>query len=177
MIKAGLLLLALPLLAGCALFDRGRMAEEPERPGIVWRTELAGDVIEVELTDPNAHYRVERVELEAPDGDTYAASEITRETVRNGGYGYWPGGGVGVGVGGAFGSSGSSSVGIGLSFPLFGFGGGTRRSPEAAHTTARIPLPADAAYQEGAGEWSINVYLVDDAGEESVARIPAPKAG
>ncbi|MEE8122476.1 MAG: hypothetical protein V3T93_00035 [Alphaproteobacteria bacterium] len=172
--KLAVLLSALTLLAGCANSGGyGEARPEPAaaavQPNIAWRTVLAGDVVEVELTDPKAYYRVERIELVGPAGQTYTATTLTRETVREDAGPY--GSGIGVGIGGYGGSSSGAAVGLGLSFPL---GSASQPAPTVTRTIARIRVPDADAYRRTAGQWTINAYLSDPAGTPSLAKIPAP---
>ncbi len=171
--KLGLLLFVLPLLAGCATSggyggSRPQPTSDAVRPNLVWHTVLAGDVIEVALTDPNAYYRVERIELVGPAGQTYTATTLTRETVREDAGPY--GSGVGVGIGGYGGSRSGAAVGVGLSFPL----GGAGRAPAVSRTKASFRVPDADAYRRTAARWTIKAYLTDPAGAPSLAKIPAP---
>lgn len=164
---------ALVLIVGTACTPAasrgGTAAPPPARPHLVWHTNLAGDVLEVEITDPNAYYRVERVALIGPNGETYTARETTRETVRDEAWPY--DGGAGVGIGGGYGSHHGGSVGVGLSFPLGGPGGG----PEVRRTRARIRLPDPIVAGGGDAAWVVEVALSDPAGRTVTARFPGPR--
>lgn len=161
------------LVAGCAgsgekagSTAQGTAAE----PRLNWRTWLIEDSVGVEVRDPDDAYKVERIELVDPEGSVTAASEITRETVRDDDRGFY--GGPGVSVGGSVGSSGRSGVGLGLSFPL----GGTapRRSPPLKLTKARIPLTDPDSYRATAGDWRVRLHLLGRDNAPRVAEIPAP---
>lgn len=172
--KLGALLLVVPLLAGCATsggYGGSRPGPTPGavQPNLVWHAVLAGDVIEVELTDANAYYRVERIELVGPAGRTYTPSTLTRETVREDAGPY--GSGVGVGVGGYGGSSSGAAVGVGLGFPL---GSASQPAPTVTRTKASFRVPDADAYRRTAGRWTIKAHLTDPAGAPSLAKIPAP---
>ena len=160
----------LPLLAGCTApgGDGGSPpAEAAPQPDVDWYSVLVGDVIEVELTDPNGYYRVERVELVGPSGRTYKAHELMRQTVRESTGAY--GSGVGVGVGGGH-VGGGVGVGLGLSFPLTS----SRRAASVTHTRARVRPPDPDAYRRTFERWTIRFVLSDPSGATSFARIPAP---
>ena len=161
--KLGFLMFVLPLLAGCTPPGGGGGGQ----PDVDWYTALVGDVIEVELTDPNGYYRVERVELVGPSGRTYKAHELMRETVRDSTGAY--GGAVGVGVGGGH-VGGGVGVGLGLSFPLTS----PRRAPSATYTRARVRPPDPEEYRRTFERWTIGFVLSDPSGATSFARIPAP---
>ncbi|HTI88909.1 MAG TPA: hypothetical protein VL966_20080, partial [Alphaproteobacteria bacterium] len=81
----------------------------PGGPAVSWRSGFQGGVIWVEVIDPASFYRVERIDLVAPDGRAFASREITRTQAR---YDYTAGGGN-VGVG-AWGGSHHSGVGVGV---------------------------------------------------------------
>ncbi len=167
--KLGFLMFVLPLLAGCTPpgGDGGSQpAEAAPQLEVDWHTALVGDVIEVELTDSNGYYRVERVELVGPSGRTYEAHELMRQTVRESTAAY--GGAVGVGVGG--GHVGGVGVGLGLSFPLTS----PRRAPSATRTRARVRPPDPEDYRRTFEQWTIRFVLSDPSGATSYARIPAP---
>ncbi|MFN4281162.1 MAG: hypothetical protein ACK4NA_00840 [Alphaproteobacteria bacterium] len=178
-------LVLLAALAACADRQSGSVTpqEQPRAggpateagPAIRWRTALAGDVVTVEVVDRNNAYRVERVELLAPDGRSYSSNDITRERMSPGGR-WSDSGGLGVGVGGSGGSRGGANVGVMFDFPL---GGGGRADPigSEARTTARIPLANPAVYRAGAQQWQIRISLSDLAGYNSSAVIPAPLPG
>ena len=140
-------------------------------PSVHWRASLAGDVVVVDVQDRNNAYRVDKVELIAPDGRSTASNDITRERMSPGGR--WnDSGGLGVGVGGSGGSRGGTNVGVMFGFPLGG-GGGDAMGSEA-RTTARIPLANPVAYRATAEQWKVRVSFSDFAGYNSTANIPAP---
>lgn len=149
----------------------GRPAEAG--PSVHWRASLAGDMALIEIQDRNNAYRVDKVELVAPDGRSYASNDITRERLTPGGRWSDSGSGVGVGVGGSGGSSGRANLGVLFDIPL---GGGRAADPvdSEARTTARIPLPDPAAYRATAAQWKVRISFSDLAGYYSTAVIPAP---
>lgn len=160
------------LLAGCVgPGDYGasgpRSPQGAAQPGLDWRTTIAGDVLAVEITDHKGYYRIERVALLGPNGETVGANELTRETVRGDADAY-DHRGVDVGIG-AHGGSRGGHVGLGFSFPL----NGPRPSPAITLTYARIRIPD--AYRRTAGRWQIEIFVTDPAGASSIARIPAPR--
>lgn len=177
--------LAALALAACADRQSGSVTpqEQPRAggptveagPAIRWRTALAGDAVTVEVLDRNNAYRVERVELLAPDGRAYSSNDITRERMSPGGR-WTDSSGLGVGVGGSGGSRGGTNVGVMFDFPL---GGGGRADPigSEARTFARIPLADPAAYRANAAQWKVRISLSDLAGYNSSAVIPAPLPG
>ncbi len=174
MARIAALMSLLWLLAGCIeSADYGtsgpRSPQGSAPPGLDWRTTIAGDVLAVELTDHKGHYRIERVALVGPNGETVGANELTRETVRGDADAY-DHRGVDVGIG-AHGGSRGGHVGLGFSFPLNG------PSPSAAITLtyARIRIPDAEAYRRTAGRWKIEIFVTDPAGASSIARIPAPR--
>lgn len=161
------------VLAGCGGADVASRPVPPAAsgtPSVDWTARVVGDLLEVELADPAAHYRVDRVELVGPAGPTARVYELVRETTR---VGVRPDGGrgVGVGIGGGYGSSGHGHAGIGLSFPL---GGPPPAPAPLTRTVTRIALPDPAAYRRAPGRWSIRVTVSDAAGVSRVAHIPAP---
>ena len=162
------------LLAGCVESgDYGafgpRSPQAVARPGLDWRTTITGDVLAVEITDHRGYYRIERVALLGPDGETVGANELTRETVRRDADAY-DHRGVDVGIG-AHGGSRGGHVGLGFSFPL----NGPSRSPAISLTYARIRIPDAEAYRRTAGRWKIEIFVTDPAGASGIARIPAPR--
>jgi len=182
----GLIALAALTLAACA--DRQSGSVTPQEaplgqgsaggpaveagPSVHWRASLAGDMVVVEVQDRNNAYRVDRVELIAPDGRSISANDLTRERVSPGGR--WnDAGGLGVGVGGSGGSRGGTNVGVMFGFPL---GGGSRADPigSEARTTARIPLADPAAYRASAAQWKVRISFSNLSGYNSSAVIPAP---
>ncbi len=169
---AAALSLVLFVAAACAPpggYGGGAPESASPKPALVWHTQVVGGVLEVEITDPNGYYRVERVALVSPNGETYPAQETTRETVRDEARPY--GGSVGIGIGGGYGSHSGGSVGVGLSFPLSGDGYG----PVVRRTRARIRLPEAIAAAGAAEPWAIEIGLTDPAGRAVVARIPGPQ--
>lgn len=150
----------------------------PSGPPLNWETRLSGDTITVELRDPNAYYRVERVEMVGPNGLTVAASEIDRETYRGdyvgGGYGGGPSVGVGVGSWSG-GRGGGSGVGLGLGFPLGGSSYDPPPQPVGTVTRARLRIPDPEFYRQTAVNWVIRVTTTDRNNQQNVAVIPAPK--
>ncbi len=162
------------LLVGCVeSADYGafgpRSLQAAAQPGLDWRTTIAGDVLAVEITDHKGYYRIERVALLGPNGETVGANELTRETVRGNADAY-DHRGVDVGIG-AHGGSRGGHVGLGFSFPLNG--PRPRPSPAITLTYARIRIPD--AYRRTAGRWQIEIFVTDPAGASSIARIPAPR--
>ena len=164
------------LLVGCVeSADYGafgpRSLQAAAQPGLDWRTTIAGDVLAVEITDHKGYYRIERVALLGPNGETVGANELTRETVRGNADAY-DHRGVDVGIG-AHGGSRGGHVGLGFSFPLNG--PRPRPSPAITLTYARIRIPDAEAYRRTAGRWQIEIFVTDPAGASSIARIPAPR--
>lgn len=175
MARLAALMSLLWLLAGCVdAADYGasdrRSPQGSAPPGLDWRTSIDGDVLAVELTDHKGYYRIERVALVGPNGETIGANELTRETVRGDAGDYDPSG-VGVGIG-AHGGSRGGHVSLGFSFPLNG--PRPRPSPAITLTYARIRIPDAEAYRRTAGRWQIEIFVTDPAGESSLAQIPAP---
>jgi hypothetical protein len=142
-------------------------------PDVRWKSFVRGDVVEIEIIDPAAYYRVDAVDLVAPDGREFPARELThiapsqdipiRERGPN------------VGIGGWGGSSGRGGMGVGMSFPI----GGTPPPPpdpdrNFARTVARILLANPAQYRRTAPSWSVRVRLLDPTGAASTARFAAP---
>lgn len=164
------------LLAGCVgPGDYGasgpRSPQGAAQPGLDWRTTIAGDVLAVEITDHKGYYRIERVALVGPNGETVGANELTRETVRRDADAYAHRG-VEVGIG-AHGGSRGGHVGLGFSFPLNG--PSPSSSPAVTLTEARIRIADAEAYRRTAGQWKIEIFVTDPAGGSSIARIPAPR--
>lgn len=141
-------------------------------PEISWTTAYRDGSIRVTIDDPDAHYRVSRVTLFAPDGAKTESAEITRENLSRGS----TGGGVrpSVGVGGGYSSHGGfgTGLGIGLSFPLGG--SSTDREPEARRTIAILPVADPARYRQTAARWEIQATLTSPGDETTYARFPAP---
>ncbi|HEY4133700.1 MAG TPA: hypothetical protein VGO34_00665 [Alphaproteobacteria bacterium] len=140
-------------------------------PSVHWRTSLDGNVVVVEVQDRNNAYRVERVDLLAPDGRIFPSKDITRDRLTPGGR--WNAGGVGVGVGGYGGGRDGTNVGVMLGIPL---GGGAAADPVGteARTTARIPLADVASYRATSASWKVKVSFSDNGGYNSSALFPAP---
>jgi hypothetical protein len=151
----------------------------PSGPPLNWETRVSGDTVTVELRDPNAYYRVERVEMVGPNGLALAASEIDRETSRGdyaGGGGYGGGPSVGLGVGSWSGGRRSGTgVGLGLGFPLGGSSYEPPPQPVGTVTRARLRLPDPDFYRQTAANWVIRVTTTDRSNQQNVAVIPAPK--
>jgi hypothetical protein len=128
--------------------------------------------VEIEVIDPAAFYRVEQVDLVAPDGREYAAQELTRIApsrdipVRERGT---------FGIGGWGGSSSGVNMGVGMGFPI---GGRPPPPPDPdrnfARTIAHIILSDPASYHRTASAWSVKVRLLDPSGVSSTARFAAP---
>ena len=158
--------LAVLALAGCAE-PTPRPQPEPVgvghlAPNIDWHTALTGDTVRVELVDPAASYRVERVTLRGPAGQEIPAAEVTNISR--------PGqADPSYGIGGGFGSHSGGGIGISMSVPL----GGTAEE-RARSSLAVIPLPDPAAYRRTARDWTIEVALRDRGGTPYHASIPAP---
>ena len=141
-------------------------------PDLRWRSVVRGDRVEIEVIDPAAFYRVEQVDLVAPDGREYAAQELTRIApsrdmpVRER---------ATFGVGGWGGSSSGVGMGVGTSFPI---GGRPVPPPDPdrnfARTIAHIILSDPASYHRTASAWSVKVHLLDPSGVSSTARFAAP---
>lgn len=158
----------------------GTASVAPSGPPLNWETRLSGDTITVELRDPYAYYRVERVEMVGPNGLTIAASEIDREThtgdYAGGGYGYGGGPSVGLGVGSwSGGRRGGTGVGLGLGFPLGGSSYEPPPQPVGTITRARLRIPDPELYRQTAANWVIRVTTTDRNNQQNVAVIPAPK--
>ena len=141
-------------------------------PDVRWRSVVRGDRVEIEIIDPAAFYRVERVDLVAPDGREYAAQELTRIApsrdipVRESGT---------FGIGGWGGSSSGVGMGVGMGFPI---GGRSSPPPDPdrnfARTVAHIILNDPDSYRRTASAWSVKVRLLDPSGVSSTARFAAP---
>jgi hypothetical protein len=145
----------------------------PVGPAVNWRSGFEGDQIWVEVIDPASFYRVDRVDLVAPDGRAFAARDVSRTQAR---YDYTTGsaGNVGVGMSSWGGSHHSgTAVGLGIGFPLGG-GRGYEREDNATRSLARFQLADPESYRRTAANWSVRVRLVDRYGQPSVARFPAP---
>jgi hypothetical protein len=141
-------------------------------PDLRWRSAVRGDRVEIEIIDPAAFYRVEQVDLVAPDGREYAAQELTRIAPSRD----LPDRERGTfGIGGWGGSSSGVGMGVGLGFPI-----GGRPSPPPdpdrnfARTIASIILSDPVAYRRTASAWSVKVRLLDPSGVSSTARFAAP---
>lgn len=166
------LLPGLLLLAVTACGTDREVEPAAAAPEISWTTAYRDGTIRVTIDDPDAHYRVSRVTLFAPDGGPTEAAEITRENLSRGS----TGGGVrpSVGVGGGYSSHGGfgTGLGIGLSFPLGG--SSADREPEARRTTAILPVADPARYRQTAARWEIQATLTSPGDETTYARFPAP---
>jgi hypothetical protein len=141
-------------------------------PDVRWRSFVRGDVVEVEIIDPAAYYRVDTVDLIAPDGHEFRSTELTRIA---------PSQDIPIrerprfGVGGWGGSSGRGGMGVGMDFPL----GGSPPPPQdpdrnLARTVARFLLADPDQYRRTAQSWSVRVRLLDPSGGSSTARFAAP---
>lgn len=141
-------------------------------PEIRWRSAVQGDTVEIMIVDPAAFYRVDRIDLVAPDGRELPAQELTRIApsndipIRERGT---------FGIGGWGGSSSGVNMGIGMGFPI-----GGRPSPPPdpdrnfARTIAHIILNDPVGYRRTASAWSVKVRLLDPSGVSSTARFAAP---
>ncbi len=159
----------LPILAACASGNQDTLTEG-EDPSLSWETSYADGTVTAKLEDQRAHYRVDRVALLGPGGQTITSTELTRETLGEGGYGRVS---PSVGVGGGYSSRGGfgTGIGLGLIFPLGGSGGA---EPEARVTTARFRLPNPTLYEQTAARWQVEAALTNPEGENRFARFPAP---
>jgi hypothetical protein len=158
--------LALVALAACAS-DRERAAAEAPKPDYLASfAPEAGDLLLVEVRDEDP---VRAARLVAPDGAAIEAHAIDteRRSRGGGGGGFYPS--VGVGVGGG---SGGVSTGVGIGFPIFGGGGGSRRTEY--ESVARIRIPDPAAYRANWQKYEIRATLGEGAEEHEVV-IPAPE--
>lgn len=146
-----------------------------EPPDIRWTTVYREGSIRATIEDPDAYYRVQQVTLFDPDGGSYEATEITRETLNRDSTGTVR---PSVGVGGGYSSRGGfgTGLGIGLSFPLGG-GGSSEAPPEARRTTALLPVADPERYGRTAARWEIQATLASEGGAVSYARFPAPVPG
>jgi len=160
------------LMAGCAN-NHGTAAPggSPANPVITSFSEGEQDTVKVQVTDPQP---VTRVELTAPDGRVYLASQIDREHLsQHGGY-YGGAPTVGVGVGGGSGCCwGGSGVGVGVGF---GFPLGDAREPDypvGVTSTALVHVPDMTAYRTQWQQWKVRIYLGEGAGGRMV-EVPAP---
>jgi hypothetical protein len=141
-------------------------------PDVRWKSVVRGDVVEVEIIDPAAYYRVDTVDLVSPDGQEFRSTEVTRIA---------PSQDIQVrdnprfGVGGWGGSSGRGGMGIGMDFPLGG-GSPPPQDPDRnfARTVARFLLANPGQYRRTAQSWSVKVRLIDPSGTASTARFAAP---
>lgn len=149
-------------------------AVSPGGLSIDWRTAYLGDSVQVTIIDPRSYYRVQEVRLIAPDGRSYAASEITRDVLRGRSDDDWYGR-PSLGVGGAVGSHGGG-LGVGLSFPIGNRAADAERQGQTS-TEARIRLSDPDFYRRTAADWTIEVGLADPSGAPHVARIAAPVPG
>jgi hypothetical protein len=147
---------------------------EPVAPDVRWKTAVQGDAVQVEVIDPASHYRVERIDLIAPDGQVLAAKEITRIAASTDApYAYNR---PEFGVAG-FGGSGGSGVhlGVGMAFPL-GSGPPSPTDPDryATRTIAVMYVPDPVAYLRTADRWTVRVRLLDPAHVAYSVQFPAP---
>ncbi len=168
--KLGIAMFLLPVLAGCAAsntdgLSRPGPAPGAARPDVEWHTARVGDEIVVELIDRRGYYRIERVELVGPAGQTVAAHDLARETVRDSARGY---DGGGVALGGGYGGGHHGGLSFGFSIPLTG----PRHEGTITRTMARIRPPD--GYRPRAGGWAIKIVLTDPAGTERFAAIAPP---
>lgn len=157
------------VLAACAGGSQNA-TDDGQDPSLTWETSYEDGTVIARLEDQRAHYRVDRVVLLGPRGETIASTELTRETLGDGGYGRVS---PSVGVGGGYSSGGGfgTGIGLGLIFPLGGSGGA---EPEARVTTARFRLPHQTPYEESAAQWQVEAVLTNPEGESRFARFPAP---
>jgi hypothetical protein len=151
----------------------------PVGPSVNWRSGFEGNVIWVEIIDPASYYRVDQVNLIAPDGQAFPSRDINRMQAR-GDSGY---GGSGPTLGLGFGSfsgggwdGGGTSAGLGLSMPIGGGGGGGGHDASGTQTVARFQLADPDSYSRSVANWMVHVRLIDNNGHPSVARFPAPAA-
>ncbi len=94
----------LMVLVGCAQVDgTNGPASNTATPSLDWTTSIDDDTIRVSLVDSRGAYRVDKVTLVGPGGQSIDAFELTR--VSHGGNSAGPGASTGVGVG--VGSSGT----------------------------------------------------------------------
>jgi hypothetical protein len=148
----------------------------PIGPAVNWRSGFEGNVVWVEIIDPESYYRVDQVNLVTPDGQAFASRDINR-TQAHYDPGTYGGGGptVGLGVGSWSGGGwdgGGTSTGLGISLPIGGGGGGHEES--GTHTVARFQLADPDSYNRTVANWVVHVRLIDQNGHPSVARFPAP---
>ena len=172
-----LILISTFLMAGCAN-NHGPAAPAggPANPVVTSFSGGAQDTLQVQVTDPQP---VTRVELAAPDGRVFLASQIDRERLTHQGGYYYGQPTVGVGVGGGSGGCcwGGSGVGVGLGF---GFPLGDARQPdyrpEGVASTALIHVPNMAAYRAQWQQWKVRIYLGEGTNERMVeVAAPAPQ--
>ena len=158
--------LALVALAACAS-DRERAAAEAPKPDyLATFAPEAADLLLVEVRDEDP---VRSARLVAPGGAAIEAHAIdTNRTRGAGGGGFYPSVGVGVGTG----SNSGVSTGVGIGFPIFGGGGGSRRTEY--ESVARIRIPDLAAYRANWQNYELRVTLGEGAEEHEVV-IPAPE--
>src|SRR5690606_26201612 len=64
----------LPILAACAGGSQ-ETATDGEDPSLTWETRYEDGTVAVRLEDESAHYRVDRVVLLDPDGQTIPSTE------------------------------------------------------------------------------------------------------
>lgn len=151
-----------------------RPAPAQPGPAISWRGGLDGDVVQIEIIDRFGYYRVDRVALVSPQGQEYAARELTYFAPSYSRPG--ASSNVGVGVSSWGGSSSGTHVGLGLGFPLGGWSSSSSSDPDrnAPRTVARIVLPDPRAYRSNPQGWTVRARLLDSFGAASVAQFPAP---
>ena len=173
-----LIMISAFLMAGCT-GNHGAAGPKgsPANPVVTSFSGSEQDTLQVQVSDPQP---VTHVELAAPDGRVFLASQIDRErlTHQDGSYYGQPtvGFGVGGGSSGCCWGGGGVGVGIGFGFPL-----GDARQPDyppGVISTALIHVPDMAAYRAQWQQWKVHIYL----GEGPSARMievaaPAPKAG
>jgi hypothetical protein len=169
-----LILISAFLTASCAnnTGSHGHAAA-PANPVVTSFSESEQDTVKVQVTDPQP---VTRVELAAPDGRVFLASQIDREHLTHQG-GYYGQPTVGVGVGGGSGCCwGGSGVGVGVGF---GFPLGDAREPDypvGVSSTALIHVQDMAAYRAQWQQWKVRIYLGEGANERIVeVAAPAPQ--
>ena len=162
----------LMVLVGCAQVDgTSGPASNTATPSLDWTTSIDDDTIRVSLVDSRGAYRVDKVTLVGPGGQSIDAFELTR--VSHGGNSAGPGVSTGVGVGVGVGSSGTrSSVGIGVGIPLGSSGGSGNRRVNQTEALIRVPNPE--VYRRTAEDWMIRVALIDTRGGKLSAAFPAP---
>jgi hypothetical protein len=143
-------------LAGCT------SAGAPSPADLQWRTALEGDSIRLVLIDRSGTYRIERVTLVGPMGQTASAREMTRQSETG------PSS-AGYGLGGAYGSRSGGAIGLGVSVPL-----GSGESGVSRRTTAVVPVPDPEGYRRDPQRWRLDVLMAAPGGEPYHADLPAP---